>query len=257
MPSWAWRISFSFGAVASIVGYIIRKNTAETLDFVKVQSKATSAPLVTVWRHNKQSFLLSIALGLYMGVLAYTLVVFLNIYLSQYIGLTLSKSIFYNIFGYSAYMLFCPIFGAFSDKISPLQALKFSGRLSLFAPFLVFALLQVNSGFSIIMGQILFGVIAASSYGPTHYFLQTLFPATNRYTGISIGFTVGLSLTAATTPPLLTYLLSTFSNLYIPAMYLSACGALWLMVLGYLYPKIKLHYQTQKTDDTTDAITAI
>jgi len=252
MPSWAWRISFAFGAIASIVGYIIRKNTVETLDFINVKNKAASAPLVTVWRDNKQSFLLSIALGLYMGVLAYTLLVFLNIYLSQYIGLTLSQSIFYNIFGYTAYMLFCPIFGGFSDKISPVQALKFSGRLSLFAPFLVFSLLQINSGFSIIMGQILFGVIAASSYGPIHYFLQTLFPTTNRYTGISIGFTIGLSLTAATTPPLLTYLLNTYSNLYIPAIYLSFCGALWLTVLGYLYPKIKTHYKMHKVGDTTD-----
>lgn len=44
------------------------------------------------------------------------------------------------------------------------------------------------------MGQILLGTFVTSFAGASHYFLPTLFPTNNRYTGASVGFTIKLAI---------------------------------------------------------------
>ncbi|PIZ33125.1 MAG: hypothetical protein COY39_03505 [Alphaproteobacteria bacterium CG_4_10_14_0_8_um_filter_37_21] len=243
MPHWAWRLPFALGALISIVGFLIRRHTVESLEFVESKQKTKSVPLVAVWQEDRVSFFLAIMAGLFNGVVTYTLFSFLSVYITKYVGFTLSQGIFYNIFGILTFMLMCPIFGAFSDIVSPLTSLKLAGKLCLFIPALCFFLFQMNNGFSIIVGQLLMGALVASFVGPSHYFLQTLFPTSNRYTGASLGFTIGMATTGGTTPLLLTYALNTYANLYIPAIYLTIWGLLWLGALGYFHPKIKLHYK--------------
>lgn len=244
MPDWAWRIPFAVGALISIVGFLIRRHTVESLEFMQSKQKTKSVPILAVWQEDRGSFFLAIMAGLFNGVVTYTLFSFLSVYITKYVGFTLSQGIFYNIFGILTFMLMCPVFGGFSDMISPLTSLKLAGKLCLVIPSLCFFLFQMNSGFSIIVGQLLLGTLVASFVGPSHYFLQTLFPTNNRYTGASLGFTIGMATTGGTTPLLLTHALNTYSNLYIPAIYLSIWGVLWLVALGYLHPKIKLHYKS-------------
>ncbi len=244
MPNWAWRIPFAVGALISVIGFFIRRHTVESLDFIQSNKKTKTVPIFAVWQEDRSSFFLAIMAGLFNGVVTYTLFSFLSVYITKYVGFTLSQGIFYNIFGILAFMLLCPVFGGFSDIISPSNSLRLAGRLCLFVPGISFFLFQLNNGFSIIIGQLLLGTLVASFVGPSHYFLQTIFPTSNRYTGASLGFTIGMATTGGTTPILLTHALNACSNLYIPAIYLSIWGGLWLFALGYFYPKIKIHYKS-------------
>jgi MHS family proline/betaine transporter-like MFS transporter len=244
MPDWAWRASFTLGSLVSVAGFFIRRHTVESLEFLQARNSIKVIPLVTVWHEDKNSFFLSVSTGLINGVLSYTLFSFSCIYLTKYLGYTLSQGIFYHLFGVITHMCLCPLFGGFSDQISPVNSLKLAGRLSLFIPTIAFFLFQINSGFSIIMGQVLLGVLVASFGGPGHYFLQILFPTKNRYTGASLGFTIGMAITGGATPLILTCILNTFPSHYYVALYLSIWGGLWLFALGYFYPKIKIHYKS-------------
>jgi MFS family permease len=94
---------------------------------------------------------------------------------------------------------------------------------------LAFSLLQVHE--TILFGQILLGALVASFVGPSHAFMQTLFPAKTRYTGISMSFCIGMAITGGTTPMLLTYLIDLTGNLYIPAMWLVAYAVMMFSVL--------------------------
>lgn len=244
MPNWAWRLPFAFGALISVVGFFIRRHTVESLEFLQAKEKPKSAPLTTVWREDRSSFFMAITTGLFNGVLSYTLFSFLSVYITKYVGFSLSQGIFYNLFGLVAFMTMCPIFGAFSDQITPLNSLKLAGRMCIFIPAISFFLFQMNSGLPIIMGQLLLGTLVASFVGPSHYFLQTLFPTNNRYTGASVGFTIGMAITGGSTPLILTFLLNKFNHLMVPAIYLSVWGVIWLVVLSILHPRIKLSYKT-------------
>ncbi len=247
MPSWAWRLPFAFGALISVVGFFIRRHTVESLEFLQANSKPKAAPLTTVWCEDRSSFFMSITTGLFNGVLSYTLFSFLSVYITKYVGFSLSQGIFFNLFGLIAFMTMCPIFGAFSDQITPLNSLKLAGRMCIFIPVISFFLFQMNSGFPIIMGQLLLGTLVASFVGPNHYFLQTLFPTSNRYTGASVGFTIGMAITGGSTPLILTFLLNKLNHLMVPAVYLSVWAVIWLIVLNFLHPRIKLSYKNGST----------
>ena len=190
---------------------------------------------------------MAITTGLFNGVLSYTLFSFLSVYISKYVGFSLSQGIFYNLFGLISFMTMCPVFGAFSDQITPLNSLKLAGRMCIIIPAISFFLFQMNSGLPIIMGQLLLGTLVASFVGPSHYFLQTLFPTSTRYTGASVGFTIGMAITGGSTPLILTFLLNKFNHLMVPAIYLSVWGVIWLIVLNILHPSIKLSYKTSST----------
>lgn len=243
MPDWAWRVPFAMGALISIVGFFIRRKTIESMEFLQTKIDPTTVPFIKVWTEDRKGFLLSISLGLFNGVLAYTLFSFLSIYISKYVGFSLSQGLFYNIFGLLAFMALCPVFGAFSDEISPINALKLAGRLCLILPFVAFLFFQLNNVFSMIIGQLILGTAVASYVGPSHYFLQILFPTNNRYTGAALGFTIGMAITGGSTPLILTYLLDNFGNLYIPAIYIALWACFWLFALRTLYHQVRVHYK--------------
>lgn len=140
-------------------------------------------------------------------------------------------------------MTLCPVFGAFSDEISPVNALKLAGRLNLVLPLVAFLFFQLNNVFSMIIGQLILGTAAASCIGPNHYFLQILFPTNNRYTGAALGFTIGMAITGGSTPLILTYLLDKLENLYIPAVYITLWACFWLFALRTLYHQVRVHYK--------------
>ncbi|MDP2193623.1 MAG: MFS transporter [Alphaproteobacteria bacterium] len=244
MPTWAWRVAFAFGALVSVIGFVIRRHTEESLEFLQTKGQPKAVPLQSVLKEDRHSFYMSIGLGLFNGVLTYTLFAFLSVYIAQYVGYTTSQGMFYNLFGLIAFMTLCPVFGAFSDQISPINSVKLAGRLCLLLPVLSFSLFQMSSGFPIIIGQLLLGTTVASLVGPSHYFLQTLFPTNNRYTGASVGFTIGMAITGGSTPIILTQLLKTTGYLMTPAVYLTLWGVLWLGMIAFFYPRTRVFKKT-------------
>ena len=242
--TWAWRIPFALGALISFLGFLIRRRTTETADFLKSSiGNIKVSPIKKVWHEDRKSLALSTAYGFINGVLSYTLFAFLAVYIKQYVGYTTSQGIFYSLFGLLAFMSLCPVFGGYADQISPVNALKLSGRLGIILPFICFWLLQTQNGITIVIGQLLLGTLTASYVGPSHYFMQTLFPTSNRYTGAALGFTIGIAISGSSTPFVLTYLLDITHNLYIPAIYIVIHSVIWLIILEYLSPKIKIHYK--------------
>jgi MHS family proline/betaine transporter-like MFS transporter len=230
MPSWAWRVPFLSGAFISLIGYYVRRQCHESPEYlVSSRTPSHAQPLVLVFKDSKIPFLVNLLAGGMNGILSYTLFAFLNIYLSRYIHVPLEKGIFMNIFGLMAFMLLCPFFGALSDKNTPRNAIFFSLVGVIILSPLAFSLLQVHE--TILFGQILLGALVASFVGPSHAFMQTLFPAKTRYTGISMSFCIGMAITGGTTPMLLTYLIDLTGNLYIPAMWLVAYAVMMFFVL--------------------------
>lgn len=231
MPSWAWRVPFLFGAVVSVVGYYVRRACSESPEYVGLKESTKNQPILTVFRESKVPFLVNIVAGGMNGVLSYTLFAFLNVYLSRYVQIPIEKSLFLNIFGLIAFMAFCPVFGSLSDKLTPRRSILLSLGLVFCLSFLSFTLLQSPQFYSLILGQILLGALVASFVGPSHAFMQTLFPAKTRYTGVAISFCIGMAITGGSTPMLLTYLIDASQNLYVPAFLLMGYAAFTSLVL--------------------------
>jgi len=228
-----WRIPFYLGACVAVVGFVLRKMAMETTEFIK-RKPIKGLPIVEVIKNHPKQYALAIASGAFNGVLSYTLFGFLNLYLTQYIGVKSSSSLFFNIFGLFAFMISCPIFGRISDKISPYRSMLLASVVAIISSWIGFILLQYGTVEEIIIGQIIIGVGVGSFVGPSHAFLQKQFSPEVRYTGVASGFSIGMAITGGTTALIMTCALKYTHMLLVPAVYISAAAVLWLLALRLL-----------------------
>lgn len=226
----AWRIPFLMGAGIAVIGFILRKRATETMEFLHKQ-KINRLPFFEIIKKYPKQYMLSIAAGAFNGILSYTLFGFLNIYLTQYIGVKTTSSLFFNIFGLFAFMISCLVFGSFADKIQAKNSMLLAGLLAIIASWSGFLILQTASDLGIVVGQILIGVGVGAFVGPCHIFLQEKFTAEVRYTGIASGFSIGMAITGGSTALIMTYLLQHTQVLLAPAMYISSAAVIWILLL--------------------------
>lgn len=232
----AWRIPFYLGACIAVVGFILRKKAMETMEFIR-RKPIKGLPIVEIIKKYPKQYILAITAGAFNGVLSYTLFGFLNLYVTQYLGVKLATSLFFNIFGMLAFMMSCPVFGRISDKITPYRSMLLASAIAIFSSWLGFILLQQRTTEEIIIGQIFIGIGVGSFVGPSHVFLQQQFLPEVRYTGVASGFSIGMALTGGTTALIMTYILKQTHVLLAPAMYITAAAIIWLLVLPFLSVK--------------------
>jgi MHS family proline/betaine transporter-like MFS transporter len=233
MPSWAWRIPFIMGSFASIFGWYFRRNMDESPDFMKLQKsqKISSSPLKEAVLNHKFATFMTMIFGAFDGVLSYLLFVFLDVYLSFYLGVNSIASREITFIGILVFTIGSPLMGYFLDRWEGRKFLITSSLLILGFIVPVFWMIQTNSFILWLIATILLGIMAASIAGAQHAFVQKLFPIQDRYSGISFSFSVGMSLGGAT-PFLLTYLLKTTGHLMAPAYYVMGWS---LICFGALY----------------------
>jgi MHS family proline/betaine transporter-like MFS transporter len=234
--SWGWRSAFLLGAFAAIFGFIFRRKMLESPEFKEASLKGhiVKNPLKIILKDYKQAFTKAIFAGAFNGVLSYTLFSFLSLYLTKFLGMKLTHGLMASIFGMFAFMVSCPIFGALCDKWGVKNIVNASVLASLVIPFPVFYLLQSVSMEGVILGQILLGILVGSFVGPSHYYLQGLFKPELRYTGVSLGFSLGMALTGGTTMMVMTGLIEKTTWLYIPPLIIGLYAAISFSVFVFL-----------------------
>ena len=229
----AWRIAFYLGACVAVAGYVLRKRFIKTTDFVN-RKPIQGIPIIEVIKKYPQQYLLSILSGGFNGILSYTLFGFLNLYVTQYVGVKFPASLFFNIFGLLAFMLSCPIFGLICDKISPYRSMVLASLVAGFTSWLGFFLLLEGTDKEIIVGQIFIGIGVGSFVGPFHAFLQQQFIPKIRYSGIASGFSIGMAITGGITALIMTYIIEKSQILLAPSIYISVAAIAWLLALRFL-----------------------
>lgn len=233
MPSYAWRFPFLLGGIISVIGFILRKKIDESPEFLKQAEKASPklGPLQALKGHLKP-FIAVLSFGALDGTLSYMLVGFMGVYISTFVGFTLSNALILNAFGLSVYLVFTPIMGHLLDKTSHQRFIRaMCASLILLAP-VAFMLLRSGSTHLIYMGMFLFAVLLASVSGSHFAYMQQLFPTKMRYLGISLGFSIGSALFGGTAPMFLTWAVGRTGDLMVPA-YFVILLALFCLATNY------------------------
>lgn len=105
--SWNWRIPFLLGSFIGLFGVYLRKEASETPEFMSYTNKnklVKHNPLLTLFKTNKSSFLISTIIVSIMGMTASLTTTFLNIYLHNFRDFALSDSLKIISFFISVYI---------------------------------------------------------------------------------------------------------------------------------------------------------
>ena len=234
---YSWRLLFILGSLISVIGYFIRNKVGESPDFTPPKkARNYIRHLLNTVGEYRFPFIVSIFSGGLNGVLSYTLFGFMNVYLSRYLGVPLMDAMFANVFGLLAFMLFSPLGGIWMDRLGKYSYFSIIISMAVIAPVFLFHVMQGANLYSLIMMQIAYGIVVGLVAGPQHALLKGLFPAENRYSGVSLGFCLGMGFIGGFTPLTSTFMIEKTSNFLVPGILVSVVALINLSFL-VLYRK--------------------
>jgi MHS family proline/betaine transporter-like MFS transporter len=91
----------------------------------------------------------------------------------------------------------------------------------------------------IVAAQVIYAMLAAFFSGPLNFFMQSLFPVEDRYSGISFSYSMGMAVFGGSTLLIMETLRVHVDYSFSPALWLTVSALAASLVLTFLYPKIK------------------
>ncbi|WP_233886356.1 MFS transporter [Paraburkholderia flagellata] len=209
MLSYGWRIPFWASVILLSVGWFIRLRVAESPDFerVKAQGAQVKAPVVEVMSKHKRA-LLTVAGGRLAEVTwFYTAATFSLSYATQHLHLSSGTILNAVVWGAAAALGTIPIAGWLADRLQP-RVVFGLGCLAICAfAFGFFELLGASGVGSVYLAMLgALGVVYALLYGPEANLFSAQFPASVRYSGISLAVQTSGAIGGGLAPVIATWL---------------------------------------------------
>jgi len=243
MPSWAWRIPFIMGFFFGLFGFYLRNQIEETPVFSRLaeKPKQNKIPLIEVLTSQKRNFLCAIAIG--AAALAPFYVISMHIItLASKVNVSTSYGMLINAGVMVLWMLMIPIAGYFSDRVGLAKMMSWGALLLIVVALPVFWFVNHETTLTkIIIAQATLTLCGALYVGPCAAFLATrLFPASDRYSGVALGVSVGEALFGGTAPLISMGLVLITGATIAPAFYLIFCNVIGLIGVNYYKPMTNL-----------------
>ncbi|MBP9791784.1 MAG: MFS transporter [Rickettsiales bacterium] len=232
LPEKYWRIPYFIGFIAGFLGLYMRKLIYETPDFIKNQKQSIPrSDLENIANYKRALVAISVS-GLF-GALCIMPTILMNSLLPIATSFSLSTIMLINTITTVISMLLYPVFGKLADRIGLNQSMQYSIIGILILSYPLISLLETNKLENIILMKLGFAILMAWFIGPFNAWIQQLFHTKERYSLISLFFSIGYQLGGFTAPlSLLVWKhLKSFSAIYTILMFFSLCALISLMFL--------------------------
>lgn len=234
--SWGWRVPFWLSVVLLVACFVVRIRISESPEFTRAAARGQTrrAPLrEVVTRHWLLTILMMLSYA-GAGVVFYVGTVYVLTYGTGTLGMSRSTMLTLVLLINVVTIVAIPAFGALSDRVSR-KAIFISGAvaMALLSP-VWFLLLETRSFAWMLVGFVLLFVPYAANYGVMPTFFAQVFPAPVRYSGLSLGYTLGTVISSAIAPLIATSLLAATGSWTAIAVYMSvaalvsAVAAVWM-----------------------------
>ncbi len=230
--SYGWRIPFIASAILVWVGLYVRLKITETPDFLKVMEKneRVKVPFAEVFTKHTKAIVLGTIATITTFLLFYLMTVFTLSWGTSALHYPKSSFLIAQMISMLFFGLGIPISAVMADKYGRGKMLIIA-TIGIFIFGLFFAPLFSSGSLGItILFQIIGMFLMGLTYGPIGTALSEIFPASVRYTGASLAFTLAGIFGASLTPFLATTLATKYGLPYV-GYYLSIAAAITLLAL--------------------------
>lgn len=208
---WGWRIAFLFSIVLIVIGYLIRRAVEESPVFkqIAIAAKKQSAPIPVVFKRFPLIVLFAALVFAGDNAVGYMLV---GGVVSRYASTPVDKggmvgmdpaqvSLFLNIAAIS-WAIFTYVGAWLADSIGAKKVFIIGYILMIPAVIALFPLvgMGVDNPFMFVLGTSLLGIPLGFCYGPLSAWYAEVFPASVRFSGVSITYAIGAIVGGAFAP---------------------------------------------------------
>ncbi|MDK3024250.1 MFS transporter [Cupriavidus taiwanensis] len=229
LNSWGWRLPFLLGIVIGPVGYYIRHHLDETPAFRDTAERADS-PLKEIFQAYPRETLASFSMVILWTVCTYVLLFYMPTYAVKVLKVPQADGFVAGMAGGCAIMVFAPLVGLLADRIGRRVLLSGSALLILVLAWPMFAYINHVPGLaSLLVFQLVFGVLIATYTGPILAAFSELFPARVLSTGLSVAYNFAVTIFGGFASFIITWLIATTGSSMAPAIYVMIAAAISLV----------------------------
>ena len=225
LESWGWRLPFFFGLLVGPVGFYIRRHLDETPEFVAEQKKTTVDPQAS-FKAQWANLLLAVGVVAQSTVSVYVLQLYMPTYAVKQLHLPAAQSFGVVVLNGGLQFLLSPLFGALSDRIGRIRIMLTTSVLMILLIYPMFALLRTHPTIGALLAlQAVSGIFKAAYSGPMPALMSEIFPTRVRSTGLSLGYSLGVTLFGGFAPFIVTWLIHTTGDTLAPSYYVLTAAA--------------------------------
>jgi MFS family permease len=233
--AWGWRVPFLLSIVLILVGYYIRKRVEESPVFLELAERReqTRMPIVQLFR--RHALLVFIAALVFAGNNAVGYMT-TGGYIQNYatnpegpLGLERSAVLWAVTGSAVTWLISTWVAGGLSDRIGRRTTYIIGWALQLVGVFALFPLVNSGSVGLLFAGLAILTIGLGFTYGPQAALYSELFPASIRFSGVSISYAIGAILGGAFAPTIATALVQATGTTMSVTWYLAGMTLLGLV----------------------------
>ena len=221
---WGWRIPFLLSVVLIVVGYVVRRAVDESPVFQEMKASSVRVRVPAVELFRKHGLLVVIAALIFAGNNAAGYMAtggFIPSYAtSPAVGLQRTDVLLAVAYGSLIWMIFTALAGYLADKIGRKTTYLLGFGAQLLACFPFFWMLASGSLGLLYLGMTIFAVGLGLAYGPQAALYAEMFPASVRFSGVSISYALGAIVGGAFAPLIATALVQNTGSINSVATYI-------------------------------------
>ena len=232
--AWGWRLPFLSSIVLIVVGLVIRRAVEESPVFVRMQArrKSSSAPLGFLFAHHKKQVILAALIFMANNAAGYLLIAFFISYGVKTLHLPPQTMLVVCTAAAVSWLVFTFIGGKLGDTW---------GRVRTFqVGYVALAIWAVPMWWLIDTGNPLLFFVAAAimaaalglSYGPQAALYAEMFPANVRYSGVSVGYSLGAILGGAFAATIAQWIITTWNRSWGIGVYIAILSLISLAAVS-------------------------
>lgn len=226
LNSWGWRLPFLIGMLIGPVGYYIRHHLDETPAFQASQDK-TESPLMEVLRNYPRQTAASFSMVILWTVCTYVLLFYMPTYAVKVLKVPQSSGFIAGMVGGLAILVFAPLVGRLADRFGRRGLLSGSALLIFALAYPMFVYINQMPGLiSLLVFQLVFGVLIAGYTGPILAAFSELFPAKVLSTGLSVAYNFAVTIFGGFASFIITWLIAATGSTMAPAIYVMIAAAI-------------------------------
>jgi len=226
LDAWAWRLPFMFGLLIGPVGLWIRMRMDDTPEFKGTETEGH--PLTSTFVHHLGR-VLTAAACVGAATMSVYMITYLPTFAQKNLGLPPWSGYAGAVVAGLVIFVGSPLSGLLADRIGQTRIMLTAAGIGIVVAFPLFSVLTSKPKVStLIVLEIVLGVLCAAYFAPLPSMLSELFPVAIRTTGMSLAYNIGVTLLGGFAPTILawlvTYSLRAPSIYYIAVALLSVIG---------------------------------
>ena len=224
---WGWRVPFLLSFVLIVVGYFVRRSVDESPVFKEILAlkKRTRIPIAKLFHRHWLLVILAALTFAGNNAAGYmTTGGYLQNYATDphgFVGMERTPVLLAVTGSAVVWLVMTWIAGGVSDKIGRRNTYIIGWIVQLITVFMLFPLVNTGNVWLLFLGLSLFTIGNGFTYGQQSAYFTELFPASIRYTGVSITYALGAILGGAFAPTIAAWLVQTTGNSVSVAFYIA------------------------------------